>query len=467
MGKPRRTTGAVDGHGDEVRPARARHGSACRPKHERSNVSGLLHGPDPRRGLWRCAGGEPCGDAGLRGGAASIRGEAPPQLHRLLGRHGNNDQSNNGGTVVAEKIRIGIVGATVTPGGSGWGANAHVPALRAVPDFEIAAVCTAHEDTAKASAAAFGVDLAFHNIDDMVAHPAVDMVVVCVRVPWHRDLVMAALRGGKPVFCEWPLGANLAEAEEMASFARGRSLRTIVGLQGRSDPMVRYAHDLVADGYIGEVLTANLSVMTQATVERGGGRLWQRLSANGANTLTIAGGHGIDAMCAIIGEFSDVSARITTRITEWFDMDAKQSVAVDAPDSISVGGRIVGGAEVSVQVAAVPVGASGSRLEIYGREGSLVLVSDGALSTGPNRFYGTKGREAAAEMPVPDKYVLVSEGTPTGSPRNVAQAYAGIADAWAGKPSSAPDFDLAVTRHRLIDAIGRSSREGRSISLQA
>ena len=165
---------------------------------------------------------------------------------------------------MAEKIRIGIVGATVTPGGSGWGANAHVPALRAVPDFEIAAVCTAHEDTAKASAAAFGVDLAFHNIDDMVAHPAVDMVVVCVRVPWHRDLVMAALRGGKPVFCEWPLGANLAEAEEMASFARGRSLRTIVGLQGRSDPTVRYARDLVADGYVGEVLTANLSVMTQA-----------------------------------------------------------------------------------------------------------------------------------------------------------------------------------------------------------
>ena len=368
---------------------------------------------------------------------------------------------------MAEKIRIGIVGATVTPGGSGWGANAHVPALRAVPDFEIAAVCTAHEDTAKASAAAFGVDLAFHNIDDMVAHPAVDMVVVCVRVPWHRDLVMAALRGGKPVFCEWPLGANLAEAEEMASFARGRSLRTIVGLQGRSDPTVRYARDLVADGYVGEVLTANLSVMTQATVERGGGRLWQRLSANGANTLTIAGGHGIDAMCAILGEFSDVSARITTRITEWFDTDAKQPVAVDAPDSISVAGRLMGGAEVSVQVAAVPVGASGSRLEVYGREGSLVLVSGGALSTGPNRLYGTKGREAAAEMPVPDKYVLVPEGTPTGSPRNVAQAYAGIADAWAGKPSSAPDFDLAVTRHQLIDAIERSSREGRSISLQA
>ena len=50
---------------------------------------------------------------------------------------------------MASKIRIGIVGATVTPGGSGWGANAHIPGLRALPDYEVVAVCTAHETTKK------------------------------------------------------------------------------------------------------------------------------------------------------------------------------------------------------------------------------------------------------------------------------------------------------------------------------
>ena len=56
--------------------------------------------------------------------------------------------------------RVGIVGATVTQGGSGWGANAHVPALKALPDFELKAICTAHADTAEASRAAFGAELA-------------------------------------------------------------------------------------------------------------------------------------------------------------------------------------------------------------------------------------------------------------------------------------------------------------------
>jgi predicted dehydrogenase len=366
---------------------------------------------------------------------------------------------------MAAKIRVGIVGATVTPGGSGWGANAHVPALQSLPDFELKAVCTAHEDTAQASAAAFGAELAFHDIDAMAAHPEVDVVAVSVRVPWHRDLVMAGLRAGKAVFCEWPLGANLAEAEEMASYAREHSLRTAVGLQGRSDSTVRYAADLVAQGYLGEVLTANLSVMTQATWERGSGRVWQRVRANGANTLTIAGGHGIDAMCAILGEFVEVSARTATRITEWRDTDANETVPVDSPDSISVAGVLGSGVEVAVQVAAVPR-PSGSRLEIYGRNGTLTLVSSAALSTGPNQLYAAVGGGDLTVVPVPDEYTLVPEGTPAGSPRNVAQAYARFADALSAGAPFMPDFEHAVTRHRLIAAIERSSAEGRSISLE-
>ena len=254
---------------------------------------------------------------------------------------------------MTERIRVGIVGATVTQGGSGWGANAHVPALKALGEYELKAVCTAHEDTARASADAFGAELAFHDIDAMASHPDVDLVVVCVRVPWHRDLVMAAIRAGKPVFCEWPLGANLAEAEEMARTAREHGVRGIVGLQGRSDPAVRYARDLFARGEIGEVLTANLSVMSAAALERGAGRIWQNDKRNGANTLTIAGGHGIDAMCTVLGEFAEVSARLATRITEWKDTDKNEMVSVDSPDSISIAGRMQSGAEVAVQVAAV------------------------------------------------------------------------------------------------------------------
>ena len=89
-----------------------------------------------------------------------------------------------------------------------------------------------------------------------------------------------------------------------------------------------------------------------------------------------------------------MQARVATRVSEWFDTDEGKAVPVDAPDSISIAGCLVSGAEVSVQIAAVPVGATGARLEIYGREGMLMLASNGALSGGPNRILGVQGRGA-------------------------------------------------------------------------
>src|SRR5258705_10523529 len=204
----------------------------------------------------------------------------------------------------------------------------------------------------------------------------------------------------------------------MAGLARQRALPTIVGLQARSDPAMLYARDLVQGGYIGEVLTANLNTAAQAVLQRGPGRIWQGVRANGANTLTIAGGHAIDALCAVVGEFAEVSARVSTRIPEWRTLDGTP-VPVDAPDSINVVGRMVSDAEVSVNVAAVPSNPSGNRMEIYGREGALVVRADGSFNIGPSHVPAGKGKEAMVPMPVPSKYKVVPDGTPAGQAYNV------------------------------------------------
>src|SRR5262245_21799828 len=219
--------------------------------------------------------------------------------------------------IMADTIRTGIVGATVTQGGSGWGANAHVPALHLLPDYTLQAVCTAHEDTAQASKAKFDAVYAFHDIDAMAQHPEIDLVVVCVRVPGHKDLVMAGLHANKAVFCEWPLGATLAEAQEMATYAKARGLTTMVGLQARSDPTLLYARGLIHEGYIGDVLTANLRVISQQVLERGAGRIWQGDRTHGANTLTIAGGHALDGLCYVLGEFGALAVRLTSCLPVW------------------------------------------------------------------------------------------------------------------------------------------------------
>jgi hypothetical protein len=72
-------------------------------------------------------------------------------------------------------------------------------------------------------------------------------------------------------------------------------------------------------------------------------------------------------------------------------------------------------------------------------------------------LYAAQGSAPLAEMPAPDPYTLVPEDTPAGSPRNVAQAYTRAAHAFGSGANFEVDFDLAVTCHKLLDAIERSS----------
>jgi hypothetical protein len=80
-------------------------------------------------------------------------------------------------------------------------------------------------------------------------------------------------------------------------------------------------------------------------------------------------------------------------------------------------------------------------------------------------LYAAKGNAPLVEMPVPDQYTLVPADMPPGPPRNVAQAYMRAAHAFGAGTGFEVDFDLAVTRHKLIDAIERSFAGERVVKL--
>src|SRR5437868_688218 len=156
----------------------------------------------------------------------------------------------------AKRIRVGIIGANPD---RGWAAQAHIPALQSLPDdFEITALSTTRRGSADAAGKLFGVPAAYDNHDELVNSPNVDVVAVTVKVPHHLELASAALEAGKAVYCEWPLGNGLREAETLAALARKQGVLAVAGLQARSAPSVAYVHDLIEQGYVGEVLSTTL-----------------------------------------------------------------------------------------------------------------------------------------------------------------------------------------------------------------
>ena len=129
------------------------------------------------------------------------------------------------------KIKVGVIG--VHPG-QGWATTAHIPALQASSDYELVALMNSNGQLARQAADKFKVPNAFESHLDLLKLPDLDLVVVTVKVPNHFELVSAALKAGKAVYSEWPLGRNVAEAIELAKLAKNQQVRGAVGLQSRS-----------------------------------------------------------------------------------------------------------------------------------------------------------------------------------------------------------------------------------------
>ena len=362
--------------------------------------------------------------------------------------------------MASDRLRVGVIGANVS---YGWGPRAHLPALLALPEIELAAVCTAHENTAKESAEKYGAPMAFHNHQEMLRQADLDAVAVVVRVPLHHSLTMDVLEAGKNVFTEWPLGANLGEAEEMAELARNKGVHAMVGLQARCAPAFLQLKELIDEGYVGEVVSCHMTQFGSGVLTRTSDRTWQKDRELGANTLTISFGHAIDALCMCVGEFKEVSAVVSTQVPQWFESDTNRMVDVTSPDNILVSGTLESGAVISAHVSSIPWHGSGYRLEIYGREGTLVLSSaQGAQISSVQLLGGKSGDSDLKELPIQSQHKWAPDSVPQGAPYNVAQMWGRFADAIRNDKTFEPDFDTAVSLHRLVDAIQRASDTGQS-----
>jgi predicted dehydrogenase len=152
--------------------------------------------------------------------------------------------------MATERIRVGIIGARMR---NGWGRDALIPALSALPEFEITAVSTSRQETAEETAKHFGIPHAFADPYKMIQHPDVDLLSVCVRVPSHYQLGMAVLNAGKHLYCEWPLAATTEQAQQMRDLAVRKGVHHMAGLQARGAREFNRVRDLVAECHIGKV----------------------------------------------------------------------------------------------------------------------------------------------------------------------------------------------------------------------
>src|SRR6185437_15508795 len=135
-------------------------------------------------------------------------------------------------------------------------------------------------------------------------------------------------------------------------------------------------------------------------------RTWQRDAELGANTLTIANGHTVDAMRFVAGDFSRLSAVVATQAKQWLDTGTQTWLDVTSPDNVLISGRLANGAVASAHIAALPFAGSGYRMEIYGREGTLVANGEDSPQLGEVFLHGAQRGNTLAPSPVPERFAF-------------------------------------------------------------
>jgi len=349
------------------------------------------------------------------------------------------------------EIRVGIVGANAE---KSWAKVSHVPAIKGVPGLRLVAVATRNERSAWEAAQAFGADRWFSDPPAMIQDDLIDVITISVKVPEHRELVLAALNAGKAVYCEAPLGRTVAEAEEMARAAG--SLHTAIGLQGRLNPAVRRAAQLISSGKIGRPLNARIvSTNIGFGPELPSSYDYFNKTSSGANLLTINAGHTLDLVEAVLGPIIEIDARTEILWPAVKLTDTGEESLRETADHVAVLGKTQSGAVFTADIyGGVAPQDTRSSFEIRGSEAWLSLTSDHPYSFQA----GDLTLKSNIPFVTPDEPAV--SGGFMGAAINVGEVYAHLVRDVREGTHTTPGFDHALHNARLIEAIRRAAERG-------
>ena len=266
---------------------------------------------------------------------------------------------------------------------------------------------------------------------------------------------MAALSAGKHIYCEWPLGRNLAETEELGAAAQAAKVHVAIGLQTRLNPAMLHARKLVSSGVIGRPLSARVLSRTVAFgPEVEPAMTFAEDARNGVTLVSIQGAHTLDFAIAVLGSLAELSALTTTQYSEVKVGDPARKQARTTPDHLLAQARFGGGGALAIEVAGGrPAEAVSFRMEITGEKGDLA-IDGGAIR-------GFQSGRLSVSLQGKPQHVDEGEVAPmTAEAANVAGMYVALRNDIVSGTSTAPDFEHAIRLAKLIEDVMSSAKTG-------
>lgn len=354
-------------------------------------------------------------------------------------------------------MNIGIIGA----GGAARGI--HIPGFRLCPDVEIAAVCDANEQAARAP----GIGNIYTDYRDLLARDDVEAVVIATPNFTHSEIVHASVEAGKHVLCEKPLALNFAGAAAMLGTAERAGVVHMTAFTYRYTPAIQYLQRLVATKELGEIRTVRAAYLMALSGHLLGWRSGKRLAGSGV--LADIGSHLIHLTQFLAGDIRSLTA---------LDRRFRDDPTSDVEDWIAFLAQFANGACGTFEISRVCPGRGAGIseeifIELYGSAGSAVFSLQDPW--GLMVALGEHGRDPTSPMQrveVPAEFLKLPESRRDVSAHDRRWGYRfdqafQFVESVRLRKTRAPSFDDGVRCQAVLDAVLESSSTGRWVQVQS
>ncbi|KJX95009.1 NAD-P-binding protein [Zymoseptoria brevis] len=378
-----------------------------------------------------------------------------------------------------QPIRIGFIGLNKT---DSWAVNAHLPYLIDSAKYEIVALLNSSEDSAQAAIESHGLSSdtkAYGSPEAFAADDNIDLIVCSVRVDRHYPILKPILEAtkAKAIHCEWPLGKNLAEAEELTALAKSKGLKTIIGLQGRQSPTGHVVKSLLDEGRIGKPLSVTI---TFAEYNFGEADLESLAYLSdieiGGNLVTIHFSHTLDVITNAVSQLASYSVVLDTKREKTLlrnkphtykpQSETGEPVKIvgevkrTSHDQIAIQGHLKNGAVFSFHMRGGHPFPDTPGLEwrVYGESGEIRITTPSA-----NLHFGGPGHKiqlhdhksgSVEDIDIPkDQWDEMELPITARAPARIYEAFAD------GKQDGYGIWEDAVVRHRLVEEMYARARD--------
>lgn len=268
-------------------------------------------------------------------------------------------------------IKWGIVGA-------GNIAHSFSKDLALVIGGELTAVASRDLDKARSFANEYGAPNAFGSYEELFTSDTVDVIYIATPHTTHAELSIAAMKAGKNVLCEKPVGVNKGEVEAMIKVAKENNVFFMEALWTRFNPTIKKVKELVDNGTIGDIGYLHADFAFYALDRDENGRLLNPALAGGS--LLDIGIYPIFLSYLMLGIPKDIKATanfyktgVEEQISMIFNYEKAQAILYSGLNSNSEMKAEIAGSKGSIFVHPRWHETSGYTLEING-DSSVVEV---------------------------------------------------------------------------------------------